>query len=96
VEVEQRMQDLDHKIRPLLKEKKKLTKIESELANVNFLIDSGIGSKAEQKALRQEKKKIRQRRVEARIKLEALPGLEEEHCELAHQLDVLRRRHGLL
>jgi len=58
VEVEQRMQDLDHKIRPLLKEKKKLTKIESELANVNFLIDSGIGSKAEQKALRQEKKKI--------------------------------------
>ena len=41
------------------------------------------------------KKEIRKARVDVRAKLETLPALEEERRELEHELDVLRRRHGL-
>lgn len=96
VDLERQIASVDKAIAPLLKLKKKLAKVEEELANANFLIDSGIGSKSDQKALRKSKKDIRQRRVALRSQLEVLPGLQEERRDLAHQLDVLRRRYGLL
>ena len=95
IDLEQQIQNIDNMIRPLLKIQKKLSKVEDELTNVNFLIGSGNGSKSDQKALRQTKKEIRQRRIELKNKLEALPRLEEERRELTHKLGVLHHRHGL-
>ena len=96
LDLEQRIKNVDKEIRRLLNIKKKLGNIEDELTNANLLIDSGIGSKSDQKALRQTKKEIRQRRVELRNKLQTLPGLQEERSELALQLKILRRSQGLL
>jgi len=96
LDLEQRIKNVDEEIRRFLNIKKKLGNIEDELANANLLIDSGIGSKSDQKALRQTKKEIRQRRVELRNKLQTLPGLQEERSEIALQLKILRRSHGLL
>ena len=95
-DIEQQISLVDEAIRPLKKLQKKLKKIEDELANTNDLIDSGIGSKTDKAALRKTKKEIRQRRVEVRKELEALPPLVQRREELVHDLDVLRRRHGLL
>ena len=96
LDIEQQISLLDEAIRPLKKLQKKLAKTEEELANTNFLIDSGIGSRSDKAALRQTKREIRQRRVQMRQELEALPGLVQQRLDLLHDLDVLRRRHGIL
>jgi len=93
LDLEQRIKNVDEEIRRFLNIKKKLRNIEDELANANLLIDSGIGSKSDQKALRQTKKEIRQRRIELR---QVLPGLQEERSKLALQLKILRLSQGLL
>ena len=74
----------------------KLQKLEDELANTNFLIDSGIGSKADKAALRKTKRQLRDRRIQLWKQLEALPALLDERKTLVHDLDVLRQRHGIL
>ena len=96
LDIEQQISLLEIAIRPLKKLQKKLSKLEDELANTNSLIDSGIGSKADKAALRQAKRDIRQRRVQMRKELEALPILVQQREDLLHDLDVLRRRHGIL
>ena len=95
LDMEQQISLLDVAIRPLKKLQKKLAKLEDELANTNFLIDSGIGSKSDKAALRKTKRDVRQRRVEVRQELEALPSLLQQRQDLVHDLDVLRRRHGI-
>ena len=87
---------LDEQIESLRKTKRKLAKVEDELANCNFLIDSGIGSKADKTALRQTKRQLRQRRIQLWEKLEPLPVLQAERRELDRDLDGLRRRYGIL
>ena len=68
-DIEQQIRLLDEEIAPLQnKTKKKLDKIEDEIASTNFLIDSGIGSKADKLALRNKKKELRQRRVKLKQK----------------------------
>lgn len=96
LDLEQQISIVKQAILPLKKLQKKLKKLEDDLANTNNLIDSGIGSRADKAALRQTKREIRQRRVEMRKELEALPALVQQREELLHELDVLRRRHGIL
>ena len=96
LDLEQRISLVEQAIVPLKKLQKKLKKLEDDLANTNNLIDSGIGSRADKAALRQTKREIRQRRVEMRKELEALPALVQQREEFLHELDVLRRRHGIL
>ena len=96
LDMEQQISQLEISIRPLKKLQKKLSKLEDELANTDSLIDSGIGSKTDKAALRQAKRDIRQRRVQMRKELEALPVLVQQREDLLHDLDVLRRRHGIL
>ena len=95
-DIEQQILLVDKEILPLRKAQKELAKVEEEITNTNFLIDSGIGSKADQKALASTKKQLRQRRIKLWGKLEALPALKEERRDLVIQLDVLQRQHGLL
>lgn len=94
--MERQIECLDGKILPLRKTQKKLDKLEKELARINLLIDSGLGTDSDKKDLRKNKREVRQRRVKLWETLEKLPALEEERRELAHQLDVFQRRHGLL
>ena len=97
IDLEQQLQLCDDAIAPLAgKAKKKLAKIEDELANCNFLIDSGIGSKADQAGLRKTKRQLRQRRIKLWDELEVLPSLEIERKELVRQLNAARRRHGIV
>ena len=96
LDLEQQIALVNDAIRPLRKVQKKLAKLEDELANTNNLIDSGIGSRADKAALRQTKKQLRQQRVQMWKQLEALPALLDEHKELLHQLDILRRQHDIL
>lgn len=96
LDLEQQISSVEAAIRPLRKTQKKLGKLEDEIANTNFLIDSGIGSKKDKVALRKTKKELRQRRMELWKQLEALPALEEELGTLRHDLDILRRRYGIL
>ena len=96
-DLEQQLRFLDAAIAPLAgKSKKKLAKVEEELANCNFLIDSGIGSKADQLGLRKTKRQLRQRRIKFWDELEALPALEIERKEAIRQLNAARRLHGIL
>ena len=95
-DIEQQILLVDKEILPLRKAQKELAKVEEEITNTNFLIDSGIGSKADQKALASTKKQLCQRRIKLWGKLEALPALKEERRDLVIQLDVLQRQHGLL
>ena len=82
-DLEQQLRLLDDAIEPLAnKAKKKLAKIEDELTNCNFLIDSGIGSKSDQVGLRKEKRQLRQRRIQLWDELKALPTLERERTEV--------------
>ena len=94
--MEQQIRVLDEQIESLRKTKRKLAKIEDELANCNFLIDSGIGSKTDKTALRQTKRNLRERRIQLWRKLEPLPALQAERRELDRDLDGLRRRYGIL
>ena len=96
VDIEQQIRLIDQQIESLRKAKRKLAKIEDELSNCNFLIDSGIGSKADKTALRQTKRQLRQRRIQLWEKLEPLPALQAERGDLSRDLDGLRRRHGIL
>lgn len=96
LKLEQQIENLDSQILPLLKTQKKLDKLEKELERTNLLIDTGLGTAADKKDLRKTKRDLRQRRVQLWKTLEKLPALEEERRELAHQLDVFQRRHGLL
>ena len=96
LDLEQQISMVDQAILPLRKGQKKLQKVEDKIANTNFLINSGIGSRSDKAALRQTKKELRQRRVQLWEQLEALPAMLQERQELRHQLDVLRRRHGIL
>lgn len=96
IDMEQQIQLLDQAIQPLRKAQTKLQKLEDELANTNFLIDSGIGSKADKAALRKTKRQLRDRRIQLWKQLEALPALLDERKTLVHDLDVLRQRHGIL
>lgn len=77
------------------KTQKKLNKVEDEINNCNFLIDSGIGSKKDQAELRKTKRQLRQRRIKLRDELKPLAGLQEEKIELERQLQALRRRLGI-
>ena len=96
-ELEQRISDLEAEITPLRSlATKKLNKIEKELENCNFLMDSGIGSKADQAALRKTKRQLRNRRIQLWKELEVLPELEAEHKDLLHHLVDFRRRHGII
>ena len=96
-DLEQQLRFLDDAIAPLAgKSKKRLAKLEDELANCNFLIDSGIGSKADQAGLRKTKRQLRQRRIKLWDALEALPALETERKEVIRQLNAARRLHGIL
>lgn len=96
LDMEQQISQLEIAIGPLKKLQKKLVKLEDELSNTNSLIDSGIGSKTDKAALRQTKRDIRQRRVQMRKELQALPVLVQQREDLLHELEVLRRRHGIL
>lgn len=95
-DLERQLAVVDEAIVPLRKAQKKLQKIEDELLNTNHLIDSNIGSKQDKAALRQTKRQLRQRRVQLWQQLEALPALLEERQELLHQIDILRRRQGMI
>jgi septal ring factor EnvC (AmiA/AmiB activator) len=94
--MEQQIQNLDGQISPLRKTQKKLDKLEKELARINLLIDSDLGTNSDKKHLRKTKSELRQQRIKLWGVLEKLPALEEERHKLAHQLDVFQRRHGLL
>jgi len=61
--LEQQIEILDGKISPLRKTQKKLDKLEKEMNRINLLIDSGLGTAADKKDLRQTKRELRQRRV---------------------------------
>jgi len=96
-DLEQQISLLDEAIAPLYnKTKKKLNKIENEISNCNFLIDSGLGSNSDQAALRTTKKQLRQSRIKLWEELKVLPALEEQRQEMDRQLFALRRRHGVL
>ncbi|CAB9516778.1 expressed unknown protein [Seminavis robusta] len=96
-DLEKSIVDLDNMITPLrTKTQKKLNKIEEEITNCNFLIDSGLGSKKDQAELRKNKKSLRNRHVKLRDEMGALPALEEEREDLVTQLKDLRRRYGIL
>ena len=97
VELETKIRLLNDEITPLMtKTKKKLDKVEDEIANCTFLIDSGIGSKKDQAELRNTKRQLRQRRIKLWDELKVLPTLQDEKTELEHQLEALRRRFGVL
>ena len=97
VDLEARIHLLDHEITPLTTTtKKKLDKIEDEIANCNFLIDSGLGSKKDQAELRKTKRQLRQRRIRLWDELKVLPTLKKEKVELERQLIALRRQLGVL
>ena len=97
LDLEQQLRLLDDAIVPLAgKAKRKLAKIEEELTNCNFLINSRIGSKADQLGLRKTKRQLRERRIRLWDELEALPALETERKEVEQQLHAVRRRHGIL
>lgn len=96
LDIEQQISNVELAIVPLRKAQKKLAKIEDEIANINFLIDTGIGSKKDKMALNKTKKDLRQRRIELWKQLETLPILEEDLGNLRHELDILRRRYGIL
>ena len=95
--LEEQLRFLDNEIAPLKKgkTKKKLDKIEEELKNCNFLINSGLGSKADQAELRKNKRQLRQRRIKIWEELKILPSLKEEKKELEIQLSALRRQAGV-
>ena len=95
LELEQQIQLLEDAINPLLQAEKKLSKTEKEISKMNLLIDPGIGSASDKKALRNTKRQLRQRRVQLWEQLEALPVLQKERDDLVHDLHVLRRRHGI-
>mmetsp|Transcript_21447 Transcript_21447/g.36538 ORF Transcript_21447/g.36538 Transcript_21447/m.36538 type:complete len:117 (-) Transcript_21447:61-411(-) len=96
-DLEQQINLLDSKISPLRNTvQKKLDKIEDEIANCNFLIDSGIGSKSDKAGLRKTKRQLRQSRIKLWDDLKYLPALEEERRELVRELNAMRRRHGIL
>ena len=63
-DVEQKIASVEAVMEPLRsKTQKKLSKIENEIANCNFLIESGIGSKKDQVGLRKQKRNLRQQRI---------------------------------
>lgn len=96
-DLEAAIQDLEDTIVPLAtKTQKKLSKVEKEIANCNFLIDSGIGSKKDQAELRKNKRQLRQRRIKLWDELKPLPALKEEKVELERQLKALRRQLGVV
>ncbi|CAB9508873.1 expressed unknown protein [Seminavis robusta] len=97
INLEKAIKDLDNMISPLrTKTQRKLEKIEEEITNCNFLIDSGLGSKKDHAELKKTKRQLRNRRVKLRDELKALPTYEEERNELKIQLSDLRRRYGIL
>lgn len=97
IELEKAIHLLEDKITPLTtKVQKKIDMIEDEIANCNFLIDSGLGSKKDQAALRKKKKQLRQRRVKLRDELKVLPSLKEEKIQLERQLRALCRQLGVI
>lgn len=96
LQLEDKVASLDKEIQLLHKVTKSLAKLEDELQQTNFLIDSSIGSKESKTALRKAKKKLRRRRVNLWDKLAPLQGLETERAQTIHDLDDLRRRIGVL
>ena len=97
IDLEQQIKMLDSEIAPLReKTTKKVAKIEKKLKEINNLIDSNLGSKADMKDLRKTKKELRNQRVQLWAKLEILPALEEQRDELDRELREYRRRHGVL
>ena len=97
IELENTIRLLEDQITPLAtKTQKKLDKIEDEISNCNFLIDSGLGSKKDQAALRKTKRQLRQRRIKLWDELKVLPSLKEEKTELERQLRALRRQVGVI
>ena len=97
IELENAIRLLEDQITPLAtKTQKKLDKIEDEISNCNFLIDSGLGSKKDQAALRKTMRQLRQRRIKLWDELKVLPTLKEEKIELERQLKALRRQLGVM
>ena len=97
IELENAIRLLEDQITPLAtKTQKKLDKIEDEISNCNFLIDSGLGSKKDQAALRKTKHQLRQRRIKLWDELKVLPTLKEEKIELERQLKALRHQVGVI
>lgn len=97
IELENSIGLLEEHITPLItKTQKKLAKIEDEIVNCNFLINSGLGSKKDQAELRKSKRQLRQRRIKVWDELKVLPALKEEKSELERQLNDLRRQLGVL
>ena len=96
VDIEQQIQLYDATINDLNKSKKQLKKLEDELNEMNMLIDSGVGNKKDQLALKKKKRTLRDRRIELWDILKPLPTLQKERLDLLHDLDTLRRRHGII
>ena len=96
VDIEQQIQLLDVTISDLNKSKKQLKKLEDELSEMNMLIDSGVGTKKDQLALKKKKRQLRDRRIELWDILMPLPTFQNERSNLVHDLDTLRRRHGII
>ena len=94
IELENAIRLLEDQITPLAT--KTQNKIEDEISNCNFLIDSGLGSKKDQAALRKTKRQLRQRRIKLWDELKVLPSLKEEKTELERQLKALRRQLGVI
>ena len=96
IDLVEAIRNVTDEITPLrTKTQKKLNKVEDEINNCNFLIDSGIGSKADQADLRKTKRQLRQRRIKLWDELKPLPGLQEEKVELERQVEALRRQLGI-
>lgn len=96
-DLEQQIASVEAAILPLrTTTTKKLNKLEKELSNCNFLMDSGIGAKADQAALRKTKRQLRTRRIQLWKDLEVLPSLEAERDDILRQLVDYRRRHGVM
>lgn len=96
-DLEQQIASVEAAILPLrTMTTKKLNKLEKELSNCNFLMDSGIGAKSDQAALRKTKRQLRTRRIQLWKDLEVLPSLEAERDEILRQLVDYRRRHGVM
>ena len=96
-ELMEALRHVTDEITPLLyKTQKKLKKVEDEINNCNFLIDSGIGSKMDRIELRNTKRHLRQRRQKLWDELKPLPDLQETKIELERQLEALRRQVGII
>ena len=94
-DIQEQMEVLENQITALHKTSKKLKMVQEEINNLNFLLNSGIGSKQDKESMRKTKKQLREQRIVLRDRLQNLSALQEQRQELAQELERLQRRYGL-